>query len=102
MVAARESWGEVVDYPFPAVDAAAGEDEILVLAQGIVDDIASQHGTDGIAVHVMGEFCLTHALIAMLEARGITCVASTSRRMVHETAPGHKVVEFKFVRFRRY
>lgn len=102
MQAAMATWNEVVDYPFPAVDPTADEKEIQDMARNIVNDITAQHGTTGITVHVMGEFCLTHALIQRFGSQGITCVASTSTRIVNETEPGRKVVEFRFVRFRRY
>ncbi|WP_407404095.1 hypothetical protein [Sodaliphilus sp.] len=99
---AIQAWGEIEDYPFPAVAPQWDENRITQLADEIVSDIVTRHGNTSITVHVMGEFCLTHALVLRFKSHGITCVASTSQRMVKELSPGNKEVTFHFVRFRQY
>lgn len=51
---------------------------------------------------VQGEFTLTIELVRRLQARGITCLAATSKRDVEEGADGRRVSTFTFVRFRAY
>lgn len=98
---AASPYGEAVDYPFPAVAPDATEEEIASTAAAIVADITARYGTE-CTVHLMGEFTMTAALLQRFQQRGIACVASTTERIVNETEPGKKVVEFKFVKFRKY
>lgn len=100
-LAAASAYGEAVDYPFPAVAPAATEEDIAATASEIVADITAHYGTE-CTVHLMGEFTMTAALLQRFLQRGIVCVASTTERIVNETEPGKKVVEFKFVKFRKY
>lgn len=100
-LAAASTYGEAVDYPFPAVAPAATEEDIAATAAAIVADITARYGTE-CTVHLMGEFTMTAALLQRFQQRGIVCVASTTERIVSETEPGKKVVEFKFVKFRKY
>ena len=55
-----------------------------------------------VAVHLMGELTFSFALVGLLQALGITCVASTARRQVIEKSPGRKEAIFEFVQFRAY
>lgn len=100
-LAAASAYGEAVDYPFPAVAPAATEEDIAATASEIVADITAHYGTE-CTVHLMGEFTMTAALLQRFQQRGIVCVASTTERIVNEPEPGKKVVEFKFVKFRKY
>ncbi|WP_165155470.1 hypothetical protein [Parabacteroides sp. ZJ-118] len=102
MEAARKLGGDIVDVPFPAVPAMASEDDIACLAKEYADGIISQYDPKRDVLHVMGEMCLSFALVRLLQQAGFVCVASTSERMVQEGAPGHKEVFFHFIRFRRY
>lgn len=95
-------FGEIVDYAFPNVSPYMSEEEVSVLAKSIYDDVMGKYGSHGVTVHIMGEFSLTYRLISLLESSGIMCVASTTERIVSETEDGKKIVDFKFVRFRRY
>lgn len=94
-------YGTAVDYPFPAVAPDATEEDIAVTAAAIVADITARFGTE-CTVHLMGEFTMTAALLQRFQQRGIECVASTTERIVSEAEAGKKVVEFKFVKFRKY
>ncbi|MDO4210784.1 MAG: TIGR02221 family CRISPR-associated protein [Bacteroidales bacterium] len=100
-LAAASAYGEAVDYSFPAVSPDDTEEDIVAMANEIVADITARYGTE-CTVHLMGEFTMTAALLQRFQQRGIACVASTTERIVSETEPRKKVVEFKFVKFRKY
>lgn len=96
-------FGEILDVPFPNVDASKGEDYIEVLANDYFLKIKSYMGDDDdFVVHIMGEMTFTYALVSMLKKEKIVCIASTTERIVVEKNNGKKEVEFKFSRFRRY
>lgn len=99
---AASQYGEIIDYPFPQVHPEVGEEEIRIQATDIVNDIINKYGKNEITVHLMGEFTMTVALFKEFSLYNITCIASTTERIVNETVPGKKSVEFKFVRFRKY
>lgn len=91
-------YGDIVDVPFPAVDAAGDENYILKLAEEYADRIR-QLSPD--AVLCQGEFCLAYRVISLLRESGITVLAACSDRCV--TQKGQvKEVTFAFRRFRRY
>lgn len=100
-LAAAEHFGEVVDIPFPDISPEADEEEINSMAEDYVEKILSYGNDKDITVHVMGEMTFVYALVMRLKALGITCVASTTERMVKEV-DGKKISEFKFVQFREY
>lgn len=98
-------YGTVADLPFPAVNPEWGEEEITHLSNDYIQQCMTLlHGcTDTYkAVHVMGEFTFTHAVVSGLMAAGVVCVASTSERLVTGEGNGKKIVTFRFVRFRRF
>ena len=86
----------LVDLPFPAVPPEAEA----------IDDLATatlaRVPPEATAAMVMGEQTLCHALIAGLRARGVRCVAATTRREVSAGPDGVKRSRFRFVRFRDY
>lgn len=99
--AAIEAYGQVVDFPFPMVNPDLDEAAVATLADNVVSTIIDKYGT-GVTIHLMGEFTLANALLRRFAALGITCIASTTERIVREIEPGHKEVRFEFRRFRRY
>lgn len=99
---AASIYGEIVDYAFPSVDPDANEESIDLIADSISSDIIEKYDVSNLTIHLMGEFTMTIALLHRFQRLGITCIASTTSRNVVETKDGKKVVEFKFVRFRRY
>jgi len=99
---AGKEYGEIVDIPFPDVSPTADEENIISIAEGIVNNITEIAKESRVTVHIMGEMTLTMSLIQRLHSFGIECIASTSERMVNETGQGHKEVYFQFSRFRRY
>ncbi|MBR1670317.1 MAG: hypothetical protein IJ695_06420 [Butyrivibrio sp.] len=72
-------YGEIVDVPFPSIEALASEEEISKLAEEYVDRIRNLVDADG-AVMAQGEFTLTYAVIRMLKAGGIKVVSACSER----------------------
>ena len=99
---AAKEYGEIIDYPFPNVSPDMSSDDIQKLAEEIFNDIISKYSDARLTVHVMGEFTMAYALIQLFKDAGITCVASTTERIVTETEPGKKNVEFHFVKLREY
>lgn len=100
---ANESYGEIVDFPFPNVDPTGDETYIERLADECVAEIRSlSNQTENVTVHLMGEMTLSFAILKKISNLGIECVASTTERIVNEYEGGKKEVLFKFVRFRKY
>ena len=101
--AAESLWGEITDYPFPAVDPESDETSILRLAEKTTDAIALAKPQ---AVLCQGELTLTAALISQLQRQGIPCYAACCARNAQEKQSGNgetvKTSVFRFVRFRRY
>jgi hypothetical protein len=76
---------------------------IAELADEYVEKIVTSSNSYPFVVHIMGEQTFSYALIKRLRERGITCVASTTKRIVKEEVPGKKSeVIFQFERFRAY
>lgn len=88
----------IEDIAFPAVPPDADEKEIEALAEECVAKIPPETSH----ALVQGEFTLTIELVRRLQARGITCLAATSKRDVEEGEDGRRVSSFAFVRFRAY
>lgn len=99
---AANCYGEIVDMPFPAIDAAAPETEIERTVLAYFQEIKRQYNSLSTTVHIMGELTFCFALIKALQAEGFTCIASTATRNVTEPELGKKLIEFDFVRFRNY
>lgn len=101
--ATAEVYGEIVDMPFPVIDEAGDEKYIATLADEYLNKIVNLSDTQSVVVHLMGEQTFSYALIKRLREHGITCVASTTKRIVKEEVPGKKSeVIFQFERFRAY
>lgn len=102
-VKAATQWGEIVDYPFPCVPAAADETEINRIAEDIVKNIKKMQPS---VVLCQGEFTLSYLIITKLLQSGIKVVAACSERNVEETVLSNgnieKKVIFQFVKFREY
>ena len=99
---AAQSYGEIIDLSFPAIQADASEEEVLMLAGSYCDKILSM---DPAAVMCQGEFTLSYAVIQQLLKKGVCCVAACSDRVTTEKQEDGKTVKqaaFVFVRFREY
>lgn len=96
--AARALAERIEDIAFPTVPPNADEKAIAALAEQCIAKIPPETSH----ALVQGEFTLTVELVRRLQARGITCLAATSKRDVEEGGDGRRVSTFTFVRFRAY
>lgn len=97
---AAQQYGEIVDLSFPNIEPYFTSKDINELADEVVESIKTLDSNP--VVHVMGEMTFTYAVVSRLKALRITCVASTTERLVKMMPDGKKVSEFKFVQFREY
>ena len=93
-------FGEIVDMHFPIIEPFFTKTEVDELADITVEGIKKLNNNP--VVHVMGEMTFTYAVVFRLKALGITCVASTTERMVKMMPDGKKISDFKFIQFREY
>lgn len=102
-ISAAQKWGEIVDFPFPAVDAYADEEQVLNLAEETLAKLLEMKPD---AVMCQGEFTLVYALVSKLKEQGITVLAACSqRKTVEEKKPDGSIEKtsiFEFVRYRYY
>jgi hypothetical protein len=96
--AAIDRYGAITDMGFPQIDPYASHDQIAQLAKEFEQQIAAIQPA---AVHIMGEMTFTFALITLLKAIGLECVASTTERRITLTDEG-RITHFSFVQFRTY
>lgn len=101
MEAARV-YGDVIDWPFPKIDASWDSADVYRLAVSYFQRITEFAPADRVVVHIMGEMTFCFTLVSMLKSNGYRCVASTSERRVVEKQDGVKEVTFDFERFRCY
>ena len=102
---ANQTYGKIIDIPFPRVQPEATSEDINTHAQVYIDQIvAYSNKSDGFpfAVHIMGEMTFTYRVVAVLEQFDITCVASTTFRDTIEHPDGSKTTNFNFIQFRPY
>ena len=97
---AAQEYGEIVDISFPNIEPFFTSEDINELAETTMEGIKILDAHP--VVHVMGEMTFTYAVVSRLKALGITCVASTTERIVKMMPDGKKISEFKFVQFREY
>jgi hypothetical protein len=105
--AAEKQFGEIRDLPFPVVNPEGDEEYIKSLVNEYIvkiEEIVDQSRNDGCSlptIHIMGEMTFSFAMVTALQKKGVSCVSSTTERIVKEEN-GVKTSEFKFVRFRNY
>jgi len=104
---AAERFGLICDIPFPAVNPAAGKEEIRELGDRAVSAIIERLDfNQRNCVMCSGEFSLTFYVVKRLREQGIITVAATTERVTVENtnADGsvEKRSEFRFVQFREY
>lgn len=88
----------LVDRRFPAVPANWDLERVEQLARRTVAELP-----EGIThALVSGEYTLTTALVALLQAGGIRCLAACAERDVVQIDAERKEQRFRFVRFREY
>jgi len=105
---ANNKFSEIADIQFPHIDPEANEKYIMELANFYRDKCInlfkerSGYNDNDNAVHIMGEFTFTFALINLLISKGIKCIASTTKRIIKELENNKREVTFEYVRFREY
>lgn len=97
---AAQEYGDVVDLSFPIIEPFFSSQDVNELADITIEGIMCLDTQP--VVHIMGEMTFTYAMVSRLKALGITCIASTTERLVKMMPDGKKVSEFKFVQFREY
>ncbi|MFQ6116057.1 MAG: CRISPR-associated protein [bacterium] len=102
---AAQVYGEIVDLDFPEIDPDASLNEV----EGAVERYVARCMTlleksqqKENAVHIMGEMTFVYQFVKRMSARGVTCLAATTERLVEERKPGEKYARFRFVQFRPY
>lgn len=101
---ALAKYGSVEDLLFPEIDPNAETDEITRLADHYVSIYLKRFnniiGIENV-VHISGEPCFLFHFVTLAKLKGITCICSTTRRLV--TNKGNiKTTIFQFVQFRKY
>lgn len=103
---AIQNFTEIYDIPFPLIPPCEDEKYIQDIAKRYKDKCITvfidRAGNQENAVHIMGEFTFTFALVNLLLTEGIKCIASTTKRIVKELDNNKNEVTFEFVRFREY
>lgn len=97
-----KEYGTIREIEFPSVNPEATPKEIDELAKKEAEEILSIARTANVTVHVMGEMNFTFAIVNLLKKFGITCLASTTHRIVETLPDGIKQVKFDFKQFREY
>lgn len=95
-------YGDIIDFPFPAVAPNSSYGQLQELVQEWVQKILDLGDMHAITVHIMGEMTFTFMVVTRLKELGIKCIASTTERKTTYNPDGTKVSEFQFVKFREY
>lgn len=102
-ISAAQVYGEILDIPFPAVDAEATPAQVAAQVEENLEKILALKPA---AVLCQGEFNYTFVLVERLKSFGVKVVAATSERAtVDEILPDgstRQVSTFRFVQFREY
>ena len=102
-LAAAETYGDVIDLPFPDIHPDWDGEEIDRQVDKYEQRI-KEYGNS--VVLVQGEFTFTYRLVNRLKSLGFTVVAACSaRRVTEEKNEGGDLIptsHFAFVRFREY
>lgn len=115
--AAKNIAEQIIDIPFPMIDAS--KDVVYTGSYGdIISDLMKKNfgrnmsdtmkmfslvgNPNNTVIHIMGEMSYTHFFVNKLQAMGYDCICSTTDRIVTENPDGSKNVKFKFGCFRKY
>lgn len=95
-----ESYGTIMDMPFPAVNPTHTSDEVQDMVNLNGESILKHQPS---VVMVQGEFTYTYKMVEFLKKHQIKAVAATSERLVKTLDDGKtKQVVFNFVQFREF
>jgi hypothetical protein len=101
--AAVEIYGNVLEMPFPIIDPDWNTDRVEAFAieyTGRCSGMLSEGENN--AIHIMGELTFTFHFVTFSKLLGISCIASTTSRIVKANDAGEKISVFKFIKFRNY
>lgn len=104
--AAEKKFGQIIDVEFPSISPGATSDEIRGMAVSFGNKIIAEYSKEfsksgKTRIHLMGEITFCFALIDYLGREKYDFYASTSER-ISEQKGNRKIVEFRFVKFRKY
>ena len=100
---AKRLYGSILDLTFPAINPNWRKEEVTELAKQYLEQcISLNKGEQNLTIHVMGEMTFTHTFILLAKEIGISCVASTTDRLVTHEDKNIKTAIFQFVKFREY
>lgn len=101
-IKAAKEYGELEEIVFPNINPQFTTEQVQMLATDYVAKILTHYSTENLTIHVMGELTFCFSVVQQLKEKGVRCVASTTERIVEETADNKKVTQFSFVQFREY
>ena len=101
-IKAAKEYGELEEIVFPNINPQFTTEQVQMLATDYVTKILTHYLTENLTIHVMGELTFCFSVVQQLKEKGVRCVASTTERIVEETADNKKVTQFSFVQFREY
>ncbi|WP_276687748.1 CRISPR-associated protein [Prevotella pallens] len=101
-IKAAKEYGELEEIVFPNINPQFTTEQVQMLATDYVAKILTHYPTENLTIHVMGELTFCFSVVQQLKEKGVRCVASTTERIVEETADNKKVTQFSFVQFREY
>ena len=100
---AAQSFGEIIDVPFPAINPRATTEDIGALVE---ENLAEILALEPSAVLCQGEFNYTFAMVERLKAAGVVVLAATSERIssmeILPDGSSRQSSIFRFVKFREY
>lgn len=101
---AAGKYGEVVDIPFPSIEANGTTEYFDEMVEAYVGKVLELDSDP--VVMVQGEFVFTFRIVNKLKEKGIICLAAETKREVKEEtdAEGNqlKTSVFKFEQFMEY
>ena len=102
-IAAAKVFGEISDFPFPAVNPHATTEEIR---KTVADNLKKICELAPAAVLCQGEFNYTFEMVTQLKTLGIKVLAATTERISVEEiltdGSTRQISTFRFVQFREY
>lgn len=102
--AAENKYDSVTDIPFPDIDPELDTDAVSELATIYLSrchELLLGSNDNDNAIHVSGEPCFVFQFVTLAKNSGITCICSTTKRVVSSNAE-IKTSIFEFVKFRKY
>lgn len=99
---AARKYGDFFEMAFPQIEPSIDKEDIQKIANEYLERIYQMAENTQLTVHIMGEMTFVYAVVSKLIKRGITCVASTTKRKSVFMENNKKLSDFQFVRFREY